>query len=106
MKCIHGRDKHICHFLFLHRYWKDDEIIGQFRIRHYLCDSLKEGGGHIGYYIGKTLRGRGYGTEGLRLTLQVAKDIIPEDRRVYKFGKAKWYISTLTVRLAYLLSPF
>lgn len=29
-------------FLFL---WKDDDIVGQFRIRHYLCDSLRTGAG-------------------------------------------------------------
>lgn len=63
-------------FLFL---WNDGEIVGQFRIRHYLCDSLREGAGHIGYYIDKPCRGKGYGTEGLRLTLEKAKQIIPED---------------------------
>lgn len=63
-------------FLFL---WNDDEIVGQFRIRHYLCESLREGAGHIGYFIHKNYRGKGYGTEGLRLTLQVAGTIVPED---------------------------
>ena len=63
-------------FLFL---WKDDEIIGQFRIRHYLCESLRTGAGHIGYCIGKNDRGRGYGTEGLRLTLEEARKIVPEE---------------------------
>ncbi len=63
-------------FLFL---WKDNEIIGQFRIRHYLCASLREGAGHIGYFIGKEYRGHGYGTEGLRLTLKEARKIIPEE---------------------------
>ncbi len=63
-------------FYFL---WHDDEIIGQFRIRHYLCDSLREGAGHIGYFIAKPFRGKGYATEGLRLTLQEAMHIIPED---------------------------
>ena len=58
---------------------KDDEIVGQFRIRHYLCKSLREGAGHIGYFVHKNHRGKGYGTEGLRLTLEVARTIIPED---------------------------
>ena len=31
-------------FLFL---WNDDEIVGQFRIRHYLCESLRTGGGQM-----------------------------------------------------------
>ena len=62
-------------FLFL---WDGDRIVGQFRIRHYLCESLRTGAGHIGYFIGKEYRGRGYGTEGLRLTLEKAREIVPE----------------------------
>lgn len=52
---------------------------GQFRIRHYLTDALREGSGHIGYSICKNMRGKGYGTEGLRLTVEIAKTIVPED---------------------------
>ncbi len=63
-------------FLFL---WLDDEIVGQFRIRHHLCESLRTGGGHIGYFIGRAFRGRGCATEGLRLCLQIARTIIPEE---------------------------
>ena len=63
-------------FLFL---WEDDEIIGQFRIRHHLCPSLVEGGGHIGYFIRKDVRNRGFGKKGLLLTLEKARAIIPED---------------------------
>lgn len=63
-------------FLFL---WKDDEIVGQFRIRHHLCPSLAEGAGHIGYFISKRLRNRGLGKKGLLLTLEKTKSIIPED---------------------------
>lgn len=63
-------------FLFL---WDDEEIVGQFRIRHYLCESLRVGAGHIGYFIKKEFRGKGCGKEGLRLTLEIAREIIPED---------------------------
>ena len=63
-------------FLFL---WDDDRIVGHFRIRHHLCESLRTGAGHIGYGIGKEFRGKGYGTEGLRLTLEIAREIVPED---------------------------
>ena len=63
-------------FLFL---WEDDTIIGQFRIRHYLNDALREGAGHIGQFIAKEYRGKGYGTKGLALTLEVARTIIPEE---------------------------
>lgn len=62
-------------FLFL---WEDDRIVGQFRIRHFLNEALEIGAGHIGYFIGKEFRGRGYGTEGLRLTLDAARRIVPE----------------------------
>lgn len=71
-------------FLFL---WKNDEIVGQFRIRHYLCESLREGAGHIGYFVHKSHRGKGYGTEGLRLTLQVAETIVPEDEIYLRVNK-------------------
>lgn len=71
-------------FLFL---WKDDIIIGQFRIRHYLCDSLRNGAGHIGYFIAKEYRGCGYGTEGLRLCLEAARKIIPEDEIYLRVNK-------------------
>lgn len=63
-------------FLFL---WDEEKIVGQFRIRHYLCESLRTGGGHIGYFIHKQYRGRGYGSEGLRLTLEIARKTVPEE---------------------------
>ena len=62
-------------FLFL---WDGDEIVGQFRIRHHLNDALRQGAGHIGYFIAKEYRGRGYGAEGLRQTLEYARAIVPE----------------------------
>ncbi len=63
-------------FLYL---WKNDVIVGEFRIRHFLCESLIEGAGHIGYFIGKEYRGCSYATEGLRLTLELARKIVPEE---------------------------
>lgn len=71
-------------FLFL---WDDDTIVGQFRIRHCLCESLRTGGGHIGYFIQKEYRGRGYGTEGLRLTLEIARNIVPEEEFYLRVNK-------------------
>lgn len=59
--------------------WDDDILVGEFRIRHHLTDALKTGGGHIGYSIKKELRGRGYGTRGLALTLDIARRIVPEE---------------------------
>ena len=54
-------------------------LIGEFRIRHYLTDALKTGAGHIGYSIKKEFRGKGYGTKGLKLTLDLARKIVPEE---------------------------
>lgn len=71
-------------FLFL---WSDKEIVGQFRIRHYLCESLRIGAGHIGYFIKKEFRGKGYGTEGLKQTLQIAKRIVPENEIFLRVNK-------------------
>lgn len=71
-------------FLFL---WNEDEIVGQFRIRHYLCESLRIGAGHIGYFIKKDFRGRGFAKKGLELTLAVAKRIVPEDEIYLRVDK-------------------
>ena len=71
-------------FLFL---WNDDEIVGQFRIRHYLCESLRIGAGHIGYFIKKEYRGRGYGKEGLRQALQIARTIVLENEIYLRVNK-------------------
>lgn len=59
--------------------WNDEKIIGTFHLRHYLCESLVNGSGHIGYYIAPEYRGRGYATNGLKLILEEARQIIPED---------------------------
>ncbi len=58
--------------------WDEGEIVGQFRLRHYLNDSLRRGAGHIGYYVAPAWRGKNLATEGLRLLLEKAADIIPE----------------------------
>lgn len=59
--------------------WDDATIVGQFQLRHYLCKSLINGSGHIGYYIAPEYRGNGYATSGLALLLREARDIVPED---------------------------
>ena len=63
-------------FYFL---WEGETIVGQYRIRHYLCESLRTGAGHIGCFIAKPYRGKGYGTEGLHLTIEKAHEIVPEE---------------------------
>jgi predicted acetyltransferase len=45
------------------------EAVGMVRVRHHLNDRLRLNGGHVGYYIRKDRRGRGYGAEILRLAL-------------------------------------
>ncbi len=67
--------------------WDDGRLVGEFRIRHHLTEALRTGAGHIGYSILKRARGKGYGTEGLRLTVQIAKEIIPEGEIYLRVNK-------------------
>jgi len=57
-------------------YWlfDDDTPVGYGRLRHYLNDSLKKDGGHIGYAISCPYRGKGYGNEILKLLLNEAEE--------------------------------
>ena len=59
--------------------WDDDQIVGWFRIRHWLTEELAKGAGHIGYGIKEELRGKGYASAGLKLTVEKARQIICED---------------------------
>ena len=67
--------------------WVGDVLVGEFRIRHHLTEALRTGAGHIGYSIRKELRGKGYGTAGLKLTLEKAREIIPEDEVFFRVRK-------------------
>ena len=67
--------------------WDGNDIVGEFRIRHYLTETLKMGAGHIGYSVKKEFRGRGYGTKGLALTIDVARKIIVEDEIYFRVMK-------------------
>ena len=57
-------------------YWLVDnnEYIGGIAIRHTLNENLKNYGGHIGYDIRPSMRGKGYGSKILELGLQKAKE--------------------------------
>lgn len=71
--------------------WDHHKIVGIFKVRHYLNETLKTGDGHIGYAIGSKHRRKGYATKGLKLLLRVAKDIIQEDEIyfcAFKYNKA------------------
>lgn len=59
--------------------WDKGEIVGWFRLRQSLNDVLKNGAGHIGYGIKSEYRNRGYATEGLKMMISIAKEIIEED---------------------------
>lgn len=65
-----------CFFL-----WDDDEIVGLFKVRHFLNDSLRCGAGHIGYAISPKYRRKGYATKGLALAVDELKKLLPEDER-------------------------
>jgi predicted acetyltransferase len=49
---------------------EEDEFIGEVSIRHRLSDYLRQVGGHIGYGIRPSRRGRGYGRLILALALE------------------------------------
>ena len=59
--------------------WDGEVLVGEYRIRHYLTEALKVGAGHIGYSIKKEFCGRGYGTKGLAMVLDIAREIVPEN---------------------------
>lgn len=52
-----------------------DRIVGTCRLRHRLSRALKHEGGHIGYDIRPSERGRGYGTLQLALVLEKAGEM-------------------------------
>lgn len=53
----------------------DNKIIGTIQLRHELNDDLLKRGGHIGYGICPSERGKGYGTKQLSLALEKAKEL-------------------------------
>lgn len=60
--------------------YENSEIIGLFRLRHKINDFMTEiNTGHIGYYIKPEKRKQGYATIGLKLLIDLSKNIIEED---------------------------
>ena len=47
--------------------------VGKGNLRHRLTDALREAGGHIGYAVASSQRGKGYGKTLLRLLLEEAR---------------------------------
>lgn len=58
-------------------YWLIDNgmFVGEIAIRHWLNDFTREYGGHIGYFVRKEMRKKGYGKKMLTLALPYAKSI-------------------------------
>ena len=58
-------------------YWlyEDGIPVGMGKIRHFLTDALKTAGGHIGYAIRPSARGRGLGKAQLKLLISEARKI-------------------------------
>jgi predicted acetyltransferase len=56
-------------------YWLicQGRIVGTCNLRHELNDFLREFGGHIGYSVRPSERGKGFGTQMLRLLLEKAR---------------------------------
>lgn len=56
-------------------YWlyADGVPVGFGKLRHRLTDRLREEGGHIGYAIRKSARGKGYAKEQLALVVEAAR---------------------------------
>lgn len=58
-------------------YWfyVDENPVGMVKLRHFLNDSLRENGGHIGYALTPRFRGKGYANKMLELALLEAKNL-------------------------------
>lgn len=67
--------------------WDDDKIAGTFHFRHYLCESLVEGSGHIGYYIAPEFRGKGYASQGLKMLIDEIRNTVHEDEIYLRVDK-------------------
>ncbi|ERJ13262.1 GNAT family N-acetyltransferase [Haloplasma contractile] len=64
--------------------WDDKEIVGIFKVRHYLNDFLRNGPGHIGFAIHPNHRGKRYAYIGLSLAIEEFKNIrCPEEDEIY-----------------------
>lgn len=55
---------------------KDGKYIGMYNVRHYLNEFLEQRGGHIGYEIIPSERGKGYVKAGLRLALRYCREVL------------------------------
>ena len=58
-------------------YWLicQNRIVGTCNLRHELNDFLREFGGHVGFSVRPSERGKGYGTQMLELLLEKAQEL-------------------------------
>lgn len=78
--------------------WHNDHIVGLYKIRPTLSDSLKEGAGHIGYAILPSKQKKGYGSKGLELAINELKRIIGEDEKEIYLACHRKNIASLKVQ--------
>lgn len=53
----------------------DNRVVGMINIRHHLNDYLRSYGGHIGYSIRRSERGKGYGKAQLKLGISICREL-------------------------------
>lgn len=65
-------------------YDDSDNIVGLFKLRHYLNESLINGAGHIGYLIAKDYRNKGYAKKGLELLIaKIKEENLVKEKELY-----------------------
>ena len=69
-------------FYFL--YDNENNIVGVFKLRHYLNDYYRKGPGHISYAIKKECRKKGYAKLGLHLAIQTIDKMLPEEEKLVR----------------------
>ena len=84
-------------FYFL--YDNEKNIVGVFKLRHYLNDFYKKGPGHISYAIKSEYRKKGYAKLGLNMAIQQLDKILPQEEKLIKVCcSRKNYGSFLTIQ--------
>ena len=68
-------------FYFL---YDNEDIVGVFKLRHYLNDYYRNGAGHISYATKKDCRKKGYAKIGLNLAIQEIDKFLPEEDKLIK----------------------
>ena len=69
-------------FYFL--YDNENNIVGVFKLRHYLNDFYRNGPGHISYAIKKECRNKGYAKMGLNLAIQEIDKFLPDNEQLVR----------------------